>query len=165
MAVARCGNSTEPQDPMVTDPNVQVPPVVPNSSMAAQPPHFNQLPGGLTTSQTRLSSYQSNDGQILPKRPYDRTDQFQGLPRDEGRREDLPIIQSQSRSHSRECYPDSNEDSATSHPSEGDDAKVRLPHNDPFLITAQIGNMTVSRFMIDNEASSNILFKSTYEKM
>uniref|UniRef100_A0A803PC88 Uncharacterized protein n=1 Tax=Cannabis sativa TaxID=3483 RepID=A0A803PC88_CANSA len=48
---------------------------------------------------------------------------------------------------------------------EGYAAQVRFPHKDSLVITAQIGKMIVARCMVDNEASANILFNSTYENM
>uniref|UniRef100_A0A803PYU0 HAT C-terminal dimerisation domain-containing protein n=1 Tax=Cannabis sativa TaxID=3483 RepID=A0A803PYU0_CANSA len=48
---------------------------------------------------------------------------------------------------------------------EEDAAQVKFLRNDPLVITAQIRNITVSRCMVENGASSNILFRSTYEKM
>ncbi|KAM6542924.1 hypothetical protein CsatB_007371 [Cannabis sativa] len=46
-----------------------------------------------------------------------------------------------------------------------DAVKIRLLHNDPLVVEVQIGNKMVARTMIDNGASSNILFKTTFEKM
>ncbi|KAM6569115.1 hypothetical protein CsatB_017100 [Cannabis sativa] len=42
---------------------------------------------------------------------------------------------------------------------------VRFPHNDPLVMEIQIANKTVAQTMIDNGASTNILFKAPYEKM
>ncbi|KAM6551302.1 hypothetical protein CsatB_001110 [Cannabis sativa] len=44
-------------------------------------------------------------------------------------------------------------------------ARERFPHNDPLVVKVQIANKMVARTMIDNGASFNILFKTTYEKM
>ncbi|XP_060972507.1 uncharacterized protein LOC133038392 [Cannabis sativa] len=49
--------------------------------------------------------------------------------------------------------------------SDEDAVKIRFPHNDPFVVEVQIANKIVARTMIDNGASSNILFKTAYEKM
>ncbi|XP_060961940.1 uncharacterized protein LOC133032118 [Cannabis sativa] len=46
-----------------------------------------------------------------------------------------------------------------------DTVKIRFSHNDPLVVEIQIANKMVARTMIDNRASSNILFKTTYEKM
>uniref|UniRef100_A0A803QH68 Uncharacterized protein n=1 Tax=Cannabis sativa TaxID=3483 RepID=A0A803QH68_CANSA len=46
---------------------------------------------------------------------------------------------------------------------EGDVAQVIFPQNDPLVITAQIGNIKVTRYMLDNGASSNILLDKHME--
>uniref|UniRef100_A0A803NL09 Uncharacterized protein n=1 Tax=Cannabis sativa TaxID=3483 RepID=A0A803NL09_CANSA len=74
-------------------------------------------PGGPNASEIRSPSCQSNDSQIVLERAYGKADQFQGLPREKERRDNVPLRQDQSRPHSGESYPNPNEDSATSHPS------------------------------------------------
>ncbi|XP_030508930.1 uncharacterized protein LOC115723582 [Cannabis sativa] len=48
---------------------------------------------------------------------------------------------------------------------EADDVHICFPHNDPLVVEVEIANKTVARTMIDNGASSNILFKTPYQKM
>ncbi|KAM6559184.1 hypothetical protein CsatA_028423 [Cannabis sativa] len=49
--------------------------------------------------------------------------------------------------------------------SDEDAINISFPHNDPLVVEVQIANKMVARTMIENGASSNILFKTTYEKM
>ncbi|KAM6587386.1 hypothetical protein CsatA_009991 [Cannabis sativa] len=42
-----------------------------------------------------------------------------------------------------------------------DSVKIRFSHNDPLVVKVQIANKMVAQTMIDNGASSNILFKTT----
>uniref|UniRef100_A0A803NHS1 Uncharacterized protein n=1 Tax=Cannabis sativa TaxID=3483 RepID=A0A803NHS1_CANSA len=49
--------------------------------------------------------------------------------------------------------------------SEEDFDHIIYPHNDPLVVDVQIVNKMVAQTVIDNGASSNILFKTTYEKM
>ncbi|XP_060963703.1 uncharacterized protein LOC133033115 [Cannabis sativa] len=49
--------------------------------------------------------------------------------------------------------------------SDEDDVKISFPHNDPLVVEVQIANKMVARTMIDNGASTNILFKAPYENM
>ena len=48
---------------------------------------------------------------------------------------------------------------------EEDARKVHYPHNDPLVVTVQIGNMLVHRTLIDNGSSMDILYLSALEKM
>ncbi|KAK3041143.1 hypothetical protein RJ639_027595 [Escallonia herrerae] len=47
-----------------------------------------------------------------------------------------------------------------------DDSKgIKIPHDDPLVITIKAGNFDVKRVLIDNESSTEILFHDAFEKM
>ncbi|KAK9911092.1 hypothetical protein M0R45_035015 [Rubus argutus] len=48
---------------------------------------------------------------------------------------------------------------------EEEERGVRLPHDDPFLITAQVDHYTLSRVLIDSGSAVNVIFNQAYAQL
>ncbi|GAV56584.1 hypothetical protein CFOL_v3_00126, partial [Cephalotus follicularis] len=49
--------------------------------------------------------------------------------------------------------------------SEADYKGVLLPHDDPVVVTLQVALFTMKRILIDNESSTNILYKHAFDQL
>ncbi|GAV64571.1 hypothetical protein CFOL_v3_08089, partial [Cephalotus follicularis] len=49
--------------------------------------------------------------------------------------------------------------------SEADYEGVRLPHNDPVVVTPQVKLFTIKRILIDSGSSVDILYKHTFDQL
>uniref|UniRef100_A0A803QN35 Uncharacterized protein n=1 Tax=Cannabis sativa TaxID=3483 RepID=A0A803QN35_CANSA len=77
--------------------------------------------------------------------------------RHEPRAKVLEVAECPPKSQCYECEPITFGESESYH--------VSYSHNDPLVIEVQIGTMMVARVMIDDEASSNIMFKQALLRM